>query len=57
MGKIYTLKELEALLKVTNRTLLRYIESGRLEAFKVGGRWRVTEEALEKFLTASTKGE
>lgn len=48
--KLYTLKELETVLGVTYRTLLTYVESGKLKAFKIGGRWKVTKEQLKEFL-------
>ncbi len=47
---LYTLTELETVLGVTHRTLQNYIKSGRLKGVKVGGKWRVTEENLRKFL-------
>lgn len=49
--QIYTLQEVAEILKVNVRTIHRYLESGQLEAIKMGGRqWRVTKEALERFL-------
>lgn len=49
--QLFTLQELEPLLDVTNRTLLSYAKSGRLQAVKIGGKWRVTREALDRFLS------
>lgn len=49
--QLFTLQELEPLLDVTNRTLLSYVKSGRLQAVKIGGKWRVTREALDKFIS------
>lgn len=46
----YTLTELESILGVTHRTLLQYVKDGRLPAKKIGGKWRVTAENLEKFV-------
>lgn len=54
MTKIYTLGEVMELLKVTRRTLYNHINEGKLDAFKVGDRWRVTEESLRKYLTQNT---
>ena len=48
--KVYTLSEVEKMLRVTRRTLYVYIESGDLKAFKVGKSWRVTDEALKDFI-------
>lgn len=50
--KLYKLKEVETALKTTRRTIYRWITEGKLEAIKVGGNWRVTQEALDKFLSA-----
>lgn len=49
--QIYTLQEVAEILKVNIRTIHRYLESGQLEAIKMGSRqWRVSQAALEKFL-------
>lgn len=48
--QLYTLKDLEAVLGVTYRTLLTYCNSGKLKATKIGGIWKVTASNLEKFL-------
>lgn len=48
--KLYTLTELEPILGVTHRTLLTYIKSKRLKGVKIGGKWKVTEDALKDFL-------
>lgn len=53
--KLYTLKEVEEILKVTQRTLYRYIKEGNLQAVKVGREWRVTHEALQAFISKGTK--
>ena len=52
--KVYTLKEVEDILKVTQRTLYNYIKSGQLKAVKLGREWRVTDEELKNFLKTGT---
>lgn len=47
--KLYKLKEVETALNTTRRTIYNWIKDGKLEAIKVGGNWRVTQEALDKF--------
>jgi len=47
--KLLTIKEVAKYLRVSERSVLRYIEAGRLKATKVGY-WRVSERALENFL-------
>lgn len=47
--KLLTIKEVAKYLRVSERSVLRYIEAGRLKATKVGY-WRVSEKKLEDFL-------
>ena len=53
--EVYTLKELEILLQVTQRTLYNWIKDGKLKAFKAGREWRVTKDALEDFTQTGTE--
>lgn len=48
--RVYDLKEVAQILGVSNRTLLRYIDSGKLKATKLGKKYIVTKEALEKLI-------
>ncbi len=47
--KLLTIKEVAKYLRVSERSVLRYIEAGRLKATKVGY-WRIKERDLELFL-------
>jgi excisionase family DNA binding protein len=47
--KLYTIKELAEIIKVTERTLHSYVKNGRLKGVKIGGKWKVTEANLHKF--------
>jgi excisionase family DNA binding protein len=47
--KLLTIKEVAKYLRVSERSVLRYIEAGRLKATKVGW-WRVKQSDLEVFL-------
>ena len=47
--KLLTIKEVSKILRVSERSVLRYIESGRLKASRIG-QWRIKEKDLEKFL-------
>ena len=49
--RVYTIDEVVAILHVTRRTVYAYIKDGRLKAVKMGKYWRVTEKALEEFLS------
>ena len=56
MGKLLTIKDVCAELKVNRKTILRWIEAGELKAFKLGsGRrlWRIKEQELKKFIKQS----
>ena len=48
--RLYTLTELEPILGVTHRTLQTYIKDGRLKGVKIGGKWKISEETLKKFI-------
>ena len=50
IGKLYNLADLEPVLGVSRRTLLSYISNGKLRAFKLGQKWKVTESALAELL-------
>ena len=48
----FSLPELQSLLGVKSRkTILKYIRSGKLAAYKIGGtRWRIAREDVETFM-------
>lgn len=48
--KLYTIKEIAGILKVTERTIYNYIMTGSLPAIKIGKNWRVKHIDLEQFL-------
>ena len=50
--KIYSMREVSEILKVTERTLYNYIKEGRVKVQKIGGKWIITEENLRKFIKA-----
>jgi len=47
--KLLTAEEVAAILRVSYRTVVRYIESGRLRASKIGV-WRIKQSDLDAFL-------
>jgi excisionase family DNA binding protein len=49
MEKLLTLKETAKILRVSERTIMRYLKAGKLKASKVG-QWRIKESDLEIFL-------
>ena len=47
--KLLTIEEVADILRVSTRTIIRYIESGRLRASKIGV-WRIKESDVRLFL-------
>jgi len=47
--KLLTIEEVAKILRVSSRSVNRYIESGRLKASKLGV-WRIKQSDLDKFL-------
>lgn len=48
--KFLTLKEAAERLRVSERSMFRYIHSGRLKAAKIGY-WRISENDLQAFIS------
>jgi acetyl-CoA synthetase len=55
--KIWTPQEIAEHFKVQDRAVRRWINEGKLEAFKIGGFWRVKDESLQAFIESSTSTE
>ena len=53
--KVYTTEEALEVLKVTKRTLYRYIKAGQIKAIRLGREYRITEDALRDFLEHGTE--
>ena len=53
MDKLLTLKETAEILRVSERTVMRYLKARRLKASRPG-QWRIKESNLEKFLKESS---
>ena len=47
---ILTLKELQELLHIGKNTALRLVQSGEIEAFRVGDQWRITKDSIIKYI-------
>jgi excisionase family DNA binding protein len=50
--KVYTVPELAAEWRCSPDVIYDLLRSARLSGFKVGGLWRITEEAKTKYETA-----
>jgi len=47
--KLLTIEEVAEVLRVSTRTVIRYIESGKLKASKIGV-WRIKQSDVDVFL-------
>jgi len=47
--KIYTLREAAKILRVSERSMYRYLEKGKLKAAKIGY-WRITDADIQDFM-------
>jgi len=54
---ILTIREVADYLKVTERTLYRLAQEGKLPAFKVGGAWRFRRGDLEQWIKSQSQTE
>ena len=46
----YLVEELAKRLRVSNMTIYRYIQAGKLKAHKIGKEFRITEQEFNNFL-------
>lgn len=53
---VYTTKEVSERLKITPMSVTRFIKSGKLQGFRVGNQWRITQKALLEFIERETFG-
>ena len=55
--EVYTVKEAAAILKVEYHTVLKLINNGFLPSIRVNGTHRISEKALQDFISAADNGE
>lgn len=48
----FTVEEVAQRLKVSHMTVYRWINAGKLDAYKLGGEFRISEQAIKRFLEA-----
>ena len=51
MEELLTTKEVAQRLKVKHRTVLKWLNEGRLKGGKIGPEWRIKASDLEDFIT------
>lgn len=47
---ILTLKELQELLHIGKNTALHLVQSGEIDAFRVGNQWRILKQSISKYI-------
>ena len=50
MGQLLTVKELSEYLKLTEITVYKYVKEGKIPAHKVGSRWRIDKDKIDKLM-------
>lgn len=48
--KLYDIKEVAKILDISTRTVSSYIKDGKIKAMKIGGKWKIKEDDLKKYL-------
>lgn len=54
-SELMTAEETCRYLKITQRTLYRYLQSRRIPAFKLGSQWRFVRSDLEQWIRARVR--
>lgn len=54
MREYFTPEEVAEQLKVTRRSVYRWLHGGKLRGLRAGGLWRICEEDIEAFLKGET---
>jgi putative molybdopterin biosynthesis protein len=49
----YTLKEVRELLKISYITLYRWVQAGKIPAYKVGKQYRINKADYEEFIKSN----
>ena len=47
---LYSVRELEPILGVSEQTIKRRIKAGELPARKISGKWKITRQDLEEYI-------
>ncbi len=51
----FTVKQLQEALDISERTIFRLINDGKLTGFKIGREWRFTQADIDKFIENQRK--
>ena len=53
-GKLYTVRDIATMTRLTSRTIRNYLKDGRLKGRKIGGEWRFTVKDIRRLFENST---
>ena len=53
--EIYTVNEIAEILRIAPKTVRKLIAAGEIEAFPIGGYYRITKSALDEFIRRKSK--
>lgn len=48
--ELYDVRQVAAVLKVTERSVMNYLKSGKLKGRKISGRWRFTRADIQAYI-------
>ena len=52
LAETYTIEQLQKVLKLSERTILRLLKNGKLTGFKAGREWRFQESDINAYIQA-----
>jgi excisionase family DNA binding protein len=52
LAEIYTIEQIQKILKLSERTILRLLKEGKLTGFKAGREWRFQESDINAYIQA-----
>ena len=53
--EVLTVKDVAEYLDVHPMTIYKYVQDGKIPAFKVGASWRVRKDSIQKWISESEK--
>lgn len=56
MNSLYTVRQVQDILKVDRITIYRMLQDGRLKGIKIGQQWRFSPDEVQRFLTGDNLG-
>jgi excisionase family DNA binding protein len=53
-GKVYSLAQVQKILNLGRLSVIRYIRTGKIKAFRLGKAYRIKEEELNRYMERNT---